>query len=1097
MFTSLNRIAGNSPKKKRRQKNISRKNRAFRDGRSLRMESLEERRVLTLLGVAPVGLPSIDYNVDGSVSYDATSDAFSVDATPISIMSSGNPDGFFFTGDIDINIEVDDSGALVGGSAGHDFVITGDVDIDGDFIVDESGELLTGEIVAFGHEDSGGSTDLYDFRFAITGGLLTTNALTGAQYAGKDIAVTTTSEASTFTGDFSVDFGGNAKGEVGTTDLIQQGTPDLKLEKFTNGVDADLPGDAPEINAGDAVTFTYLLENTGDVDFDIADIDIVDDNGTPGNLADDVSFANGDLVLIPVSDTGTVGVLEAGETWQLEYSTTAQDLTTLGAPIAVDFDTLSAGDILDGGNQPYQAGFGLTIESSNASKPAMVFDSNNPTGGDTDLATPGYHATNTTALNNLLIVSEDGDQSDPDDNAGGGTLTFNWDEPVTIDSVTMVDIDSNEAGGSIATFYDASGGLISSVAIPALGDNSVQTIDINVDDVARMDINLVSSGAVAEVVFRESEIGIYKNTAVATAPDATDMDMSHYTNPEEPIVPSDAPHITYNSNGTVNYDSTTDVFSLDATPLAIGDVPAPAGFFFSGDFDINIVVDDTGTLLSGIAGDDLTLVGDVDLDGDFIVDHSGVLLTGEVISFDSTDSGGSTDFYEFRFTVTGGLLAPLYAGQELKVLTTSEGSSFEGDFTVDFAGLAKGDIWPMESQADLRASVGNYVFIDNDANGLQNVGDQGINGITVNLLNDQNMVIASTVTDFDADGNAGFYLFYNLAEGDYIVEFEVPEGVTFTSQDAGDDTRDSDVDVSTGQTGLISLADGEHRRDVDAGVLATVTQESMVYSVQDYVNYCQNKKAGKVKSLDLQYSEELDELYVSVDFKAYRGRLTDGFTIVITGGEWPAGTEDKYAIFYFDADIRNRNGGPVLNVFGYNGKYNGKSYRDSDGNGSTYDPDRIATSLDNSSGWVKDLEVETYRVHGRWHRTMTFRIAASAVNSHVPLQGGAWEGGQFGNMVSFALDTYDGLYTKYNNDGFLKKWKACRHGWMDGDWVSTTCEVVETQVPIEDFFNDFGWVVTDYVEGTSDGDPPVDENDEISDFQWAGSVDAALEELFV
>ena len=130
MFTSLNRIAVNSPKKKRRRKNVSRKNRAFSDGRSLRMESLEERRVLTLLGVAPVGLPSIDYNVDGAVSYDATSDAFSVDATPISIMSSGNPDGFFFSGDLDINIEVDDTGALVGGSAGHDFVLKVAIDID-------------------------------------------------------------------------------------------------------------------------------------------------------------------------------------------------------------------------------------------------------------------------------------------------------------------------------------------------------------------------------------------------------------------------------------------------------------------------------------------------------------------------------------------------------------------------------------------------------------------------------------------------------------------------------------------------------------------------------------------------------------------------------------------------------------------------------------------------------------------------------------------------------------------------------------------------------------------------------------------------------
>ncbi len=1422
MFHRLNRTDRKKQQKQqqkhRRRKNVSRNNRMFGEGRSLRMESLEDRRVLALLGVAPLDLPIVSYNVDGTTTYDATTDIFSIDATPFGINSSANPAGFFFSGDLDINIEVDDTGTLVGGVLGDDFVLFGDVDIDGDFVVDESGVLLTGEILGFGSEDSAGTIDLYDFRFSITGGLLTTNPLTSAAYLGKDIGVTTISESSTFTGDFTVNFNGNAKGDVGTIDPIAQ-NPAIDIEKLTNGINADDPVDAPIIVAGDAVTFTYQVTNTGDVAFAFADVEVVDDNGTPGDLGDDLSTTSGDIVLVPTSDVGGDLILSPGETWEYEYSTVAQDLgaqglsslvsdgtyqlgnhpdgnagpptyglrldglttyddsdiftfsfdqadganvqmvidgdditisgtvfggrvvnnayvvgesglwnlsfsysaamlaagdddlqvddllagtntgsitklfgdlasfdlvdysgsrdfsfqlgnedndlghrgfagisgwgwmnhapsndpawlnthqaasdwlftakrigipnyenfavvtalgvtdtdlshyrnpnaaidlekltngvdaddplnapkiapgdtvtftyqvtntgesdfnfadivivddngtpndtnddlsttagdivflpasdvgsdlilsvgetweyefvttandlTIPGPSISVDFDTLSAGDILDVGNQPFQAGFGLTIESLNASNPAMVFDSNNPTGGDTDLATPGTGVGNTTALNNLLILSEDGDQSDPDDNAGGGTLVFAWEDTVTIDTVTLVDIDANEANGSISLF-DADGVLIGSVVIPSLGDNSVQTLDVNVDGVAKMEIYLVSSGAVAEVVFNQPAIGVYENFASVWAPDADDTDLSHYTNPV-PIV-MDPPHIAYNNGGTVNYNSTTDVFSIDATPLTIGEEINPAGFFFSGDFDISFIVDDTGALVAGVAGDDLVLVGDVDVDGDFLVDFSGILLTGEVIEFSSTDSGGTTDTYESRFMVTGGLLAPFYAGQDLLVMTTSEGSDFTGDFTVDFGGNAKGDIWPEASQADLKASLGNYVFIDNDGNGLQNTGDQGINGITVNLLNDQNMVVASTVTNFDGNGNAGFYLFYNLAAGDYIVEFDVPEGVTFTTQDAGDDTLDSDVNVTTKQTDVITLAEGEHRRNIDAGVTASVMVDATVYQIQNYVNYYQNKRAGKVKSIDMEFSSDLDELYVSIDFKAYRGRLTDGFTIVITGGEWPAGTADKFAIFYFDADIRNRNGGPVLNVLGYNGKYNAQSFRDSDGNSSTYDPDRIATSLDNSSGWVKDLQVDTYRVNGRWQRTMSFRIVASTVNNFVNLEGGNWEGAQFGTMASFAIDTYDGLYTKYNNDGFLKKWKYRRHGWMDGDWVATTEEKIWQEVSIQDFLLDFNWVVTDYVEGSSDGDPPLDANDEISDFDWAGSVDAAMDELFV
>ena len=1074
--------------KRRKKKGLSsqQRQRMTHKRRSLRHENLEDRNLLTLLGVDPLGLPSVGYNVDGSVNYDSTTNTFTLDGTPTTIETTTNPFGLFFSGDIDINIEVDETGALVGGSVGDDFVLTGDVDTTGDFIVDTSGVLLTGEVTGFGFEETGGISDLYDFRFTVTGG-----ALAGL-YAGMDIGVTTTSENSTFTGDFNVDFSGEAKGAAGAIDPLVVLTPNIEIEKLVNGENADTLETAAQIEAGDTVYFTYRVTNTGDVDFAQADVVVTDDNGTPADLSDDVSTTSGDITLIAASDDGADGILSVGETWQYQYTSTAEDLTTLSAPVTVDFEGLSAGTIIGGGNQPVA---GLTVESENAANPAMIFDTANPTGGDHDLATPGYGIDNDTPLGNVLILSEDGDTSDPDDNAGGGVLVFTWDELVTLDNITMLDIDSNEAGGTIATFFDEVGGVIGSVAIPALGDNSVQTIAVNMDGVKQMKINMVSSGAVAELVYRTSETGFYKNTAVVTAPDVTDSDMAHYVNPDSPLPPAEGPKIAYDVDGSVTYDSTTDVFSLDATPTSLSTSTLPFGLFFDGDFDINIVVDENGDLVSGVGGDDLVLAGTVDTTGDFIPDFSGVLLTGEIVEFTATDSGGISDTYGFRFVVTGGLLAPLYADQDLFIETTSENSSFMGDFTIDFGGEAKGQICAVDPIVQQLASIGNYVFIDNNDDGIQNTGDQGVNGITVNLLNGEGILVASTVTDFDASGNAGFYLFYNLDAGDYIVEFEVPEGVQFTLKDAGtDDTRDSDVDGTTNRTDIITVADGEHRRDIDAGVRGVVETESMVYKVEDFVNRHQNKKAGKVKSLDIEFSEATNELFVSVDFKAYRGRLTDGFTIVITPGEWPAGTEDKYAIFYFDADIYNRQGGPVLNVFGYNGKYNAQSYRDSDGDYG-YDPDRIATSTDNSDGWVKELSVDTYRHHGRWHRTMTFRIDATKVNDHVPLQGGDWGGSMIGNMASFALDTYDGLYTKYNSEGYLKKWWACRHGWMDGDWVTTTCDTVVTEQPVSDFFSDFGWTVTDYA-GDSDGDPPTDIDDEISDLDWAGSVDVALEEVF-
>ena len=86
--------------------------------------------------------------------------------------------------------------------------------------------------------------------------------------------------------------------------------------------------------------------------------------------------------------------------------------------VTEDFESLNVGDIVS--NQlPGVTVFGAS--NSNSGNMAMIFDSANPTGGDTDLASA------TAGL--ILIISEDGDSSDPDDDASGGTFIFDFDTP--------------------------------------------------------------------------------------------------------------------------------------------------------------------------------------------------------------------------------------------------------------------------------------------------------------------------------------------------------------------------------------------------------------------------------------------------------------------------------------------------------------------------------------------------------------------------------------------------------------------------------------------------------------------------------------------
>jgi len=183
--------------------------------------------VAALLGIL-VSFPIISYNGTGVTTYSAGTDLFSINASPIAIRFSAltppriiNPTGFPPAEVLQINVQVDNSGALIGGTPGDDLLIVGEVDADGNGSIDYAGTLLTGEVRAggFGFLDTGTPTDQYDFRFKLTGGLL------ASFFAGKDIGVVVTSEASSFVNDFNVDFAGGAKGNVGAIDRLN--TPPL------------------------------------------------------------------------------------------------------------------------------------------------------------------------------------------------------------------------------------------------------------------------------------------------------------------------------------------------------------------------------------------------------------------------------------------------------------------------------------------------------------------------------------------------------------------------------------------------------------------------------------------------------------------------------------------------------------------------------------------------------------------------------------------------------------------------------------------------------------------------------------------------------
>ena len=120
------------------------------------------------------------------------------------------------------------------------------------------------------------------------------------------------------------------------------------------------------------------------------------------------------------------------------------------------------------------------------------------------------------------------------------------------------------------------------------------------------------------------------------------------------------------------------------------------------------------------------------------------------------------------------------------------------------------------------AKLGDFVFLDKNANGIQDAGEPGIAGVTVMLLDSNNQPAK------DADGNLvpaattdanGMYMFANLKPGvSYVVMFTKPTGFVTTEPDKdGDDTKDSDISTSTNKSPIVILSSGEYNQTIDAG----------------------------------------------------------------------------------------------------------------------------------------------------------------------------------------------------------------------------------------------------------------------------------------
>ncbi len=144
-------------------------------------------------------------------------------------------------------------------------------------------------------------------------------------------------------------------------------------------------------------------------------------------------------------------------------------------------------------------GYDYTKSQNDGGNDPMIFDARcggqptNCTGGDNDLYQP--------AQGNILILSEDGDSSDPDDERWGGYIEFDFsnfgDGLVTIGSMVIVD---SEPDSIVLIKLYRDGNLIAQENLYGAGDGQIETrFPTPVPDIDFMTVSMEDSGAIDDI----------------------------------------------------------------------------------------------------------------------------------------------------------------------------------------------------------------------------------------------------------------------------------------------------------------------------------------------------------------------------------------------------------------------------------------------------------------------------------------------------------------------------------------------------------------------------------------------------------------------
>lgn len=226
----------------------------------------------------------------------------------------------------------------------------------------------------------------------------------------------------------------------------------------------------------------------------------------------------------------------------------------------------------------------------------------------------------------------------------------------------------------------------------------------------------------------------------------------------------------------------------------------------------------------GINGVQVKLYADVDRNG--IPDGSALASTQT--SFSVTGNG----YYYFPNLTPGYYLIQFvlpfsFYFSPQKVSSTNELLDSDPNPTTGFTNTIQviGNEYNTQFDAGIfrKTTVGDYIWFDQNIDGIQNNDEQGLNGITVLLYNSAHALIDQTATqNHPTTQKSGYYQFNQVPPGKFYIKINLPNGKGYKASLANRTTedKDNDIDHSNGDntSALFDVIYNTPKTDVDGAL---------------------------------------------------------------------------------------------------------------------------------------------------------------------------------------------------------------------------------------------------------------------------------------